>query len=105
MFISYSLTHNLLGEYVGVDIMPVERLKKYRDMMRSTGVKGIEAIRASAESLPFRNGVFDFALSLDVLEHLGRPREAVMELHRVVEDEGLVAISLPLENLTRKSLE
>ncbi|MHA1834021.1 MAG: methyltransferase domain-containing protein [Candidatus Baldrarchaeia archaeon] len=32
--------------------------------------------RASAEQLPFRNGIFDFALSLDVLEHLSKLREA-----------------------------
>jgi len=63
MFISYSLTGNSQSEYVGVDIMPGERLKKYRDAMRNIGVKRVEAVRASAESLPFRSGVFDFALS------------------------------------------
>jgi len=47
---------------------------------------------------------FSILLSLDVFEHLGKPREAVMEVHRVVEDEGLVAISLPLENLTQRLL-
>jgi len=63
MFISYSLTGDSPCEYVGVDIMPIKRLKKYRDEMRNIGAKRIEAVRASAESLPFRNGVFDFALS------------------------------------------
>jgi len=54
---------------------------------------------------PFPSEVeFSILLSLDVLEHLSKPREAVMELNRVVKDEGLVAISLPLENLTQRLL-
>jgi len=63
MFVSYSLVNNAATEYVGVDIMPADRLKKYRDAMRGVGVKTIEVVRASAESLPFRDGVFGFSLS------------------------------------------
>ncbi|MGQ9461415.1 MAG: class I SAM-dependent methyltransferase, partial [Candidatus Bathyarchaeaceae archaeon] len=100
MFISCVLSGN--NEYVGVDIMSADKLKKYRDAMRSLGVKAIEVVRASVESLPFRNGVFDFALSLDVLEHVGKPRGAVTEIYRVVEDGGALAVSLPLENLFQK---
>lgn len=104
MFVSYSLIGNAESEYVGVDVMPADRLKKYRDAMRGVGVKVFEVVRASAESLPFRDGVFGFALSLDVLEHLGKPKQAATEIHKVVRNEGLVAISLPLENLTQKLL-
>lgn len=39
-----------------------------------------------------------------MLEHLGKPRQAVIEIRRVVKEDGLVAISLPLENLTQKLL-
>ena len=103
MFISYALVSNAVSEYVGVDIMSADKLKKYRDIMRNIGVKTIEVIRATAESLPFRNEIFDFALSLDVLEHLRKPREAAMEIYRMVKDDGVVAISLPLENLFQKA--
>jgi len=102
MFISYALVGNEAGEYIGVDIMHADRLKKYRDAMRNIGVKKLQVVRASAESLPFRNGIFDFALSLDVLEHLRKPREAVMEIYRVVKGDGTVAVSLPLENLFQR---
>ena len=44
------------------------------------------------------------SLSLDVLEHLGKPKQAATEIHRAVRNEDLVAISLPLENLTQKLL-
>ena len=42
--------------------------------------------------------------SLDVLEHLGKPKQAVMEIHRVSKGDAMVAISLPLENLTQRML-
>ena len=102
MFISYALSRNEAVEYIGVDIMCTGQLKKYRDAMRSFGIKTIEVVRASAESLPFRRGVFDFVLSLDVLEHLNKPRKATAEIYRVVKDGGVIAVSLPLENLFQR---
>ena len=102
MFISYALVGNATSEYIGVDIMRADRLKKYRDAMNNIGVKTLQVVRASAEQLPFRNGIFDFALSLDVLEHLSKPREAATEIYRVVKDDGMVAVSLPLENLFQR---
>ena len=81
MLISYALVSNEASEYIGVDIMSADKLKKYRDVMNNIiGVKKLQVVRASAESLPFRKGIFDFALALDVLEHLSKPREATMEI-------------------------
>jgi ubiquinone/menaquinone biosynthesis C-methylase UbiE len=102
MFVSYSINRLLNSEYIGIDIMPVEKLKKYRDAMVSVCAKSVEVIRASAESLPFRNNTFDFALALDVLEHLRKPREALMEIYRVIKVNSMVAISLPLENMFQR---
>ena len=45
---------------------------------------------------------FLILLSLDVLEHLSKPRKAVAEIYRVVKDGGAIAISLPLENLFQR---
>jgi ubiquinone/menaquinone biosynthesis C-methylase UbiE len=104
MFISYALTSDETSEYIGVDIMSADRLKKYKDAMNNIGRKRLQVVRASAEQLPFRKYIFDFVLSLDVLEHLSKPKQAVMEIHRVIKSNGLVAISLPLENLAQKLL-
>jgi len=60
--------------------------------MANVGVKGLQVIRASAQYFPFRKGVFDFALCLDVLEHLSKPREVAAEIYRVIKSEALVAI-------------
>jgi len=103
MFVSYSLVNNTTNEYIGVDVMPADRLRKYRDFMRSLGKATIiEAVRASAESIPFRNETFDFVLSLDLLEHLSKPRKAIGEIYRTVRKHGFIAISLPLENLFQR---
>lgn len=101
MFISYALTGNFACQYIGVDIMSSSRLKKYKDAMMNLGVQ-TTAIRSSAGSLPLRDNVFDFVLSLDMLEHLSKPKEAVMEIHRTARNSSLVAISLPLENLFQR---
>jgi len=102
MFISYALVNNETSEYIGLDIMNATRLKMYRDSMNSIGVKRLHVVRASAEFLPFRKGIFDLVLALDVLEHLNKPGEAAAEIYRVVKDDGTVAISLPLENLFQR---
>ena len=102
MFISYALVSNATSEYIGVDIMHADRLKKYRDAMRNIGVKTLEVVRASAEQLPFRGNTFDLSLSLDVLEHLSKPREVIMGIYKVTKNGGKVVISLPLENLFQR---
>jgi len=100
MFISYSLTRTFSSEYIGIDLIHSNRLKKYRDAMRNIGVKNIEVIRASAEYLPFKDESFDILLSLDVIEHLRQPRTAIIEISRV--NKNIFGISLPLENLFQR---
>ena len=101
MFISYSLA-DFTSDYIGVDIMPTDKLKKYRDAMRRVGVETAEVIRASIERLPFRDGVFDLVLALEVLEHLDRPIEAMAEIRMAIRSDSLVIVSLPLENLFQR---
>jgi SAM-dependent methyltransferase len=59
---------------------------------RSMGVE--RAVQANVMSLPFASGVFDLALSIDVLPHLvrGEDQRGVDELGRVVARGGLVLI-------------
>ena len=64
MFASYFLmASNMSKEYIGVDVLPADRLKKYRDAMKNCGLESVEAVRASADALPFRSGIFDLSLS------------------------------------------
>jgi 2-polyprenyl-3-methyl-5-hydroxy-6-metoxy-1,4-benzoquinol methylase len=45
-------------------------------------------LAGSVEDMPFADGVFDFAMAIDVLEHLYRPRRLLSELHRVLRPGG-----------------
>jgi ubiquinone/menaquinone biosynthesis C-methylase UbiE len=63
MLISYALSMGKAVEYLGIDIMDANILKRYMRAMRGCGVESIEAVRASAEALPFRKNAFDLALS------------------------------------------
>jgi SAM-dependent methyltransferase len=52
----------------------------------------MEFVAASAESLPFRDGSFDVAVSTQVYEYVEDVPRAVAELHRVLRQGGRVAI-------------
>ncbi len=84
------------GELYGVEIA-VEGLH----CCRERGLSGI--IRGSVNDLPFATGVFDIALSLDVLYHQGVPDDvaAARELTRVLRPGGLLVMNLPAYDALR----
>ncbi|TRZ48755.1 MAG: class I SAM-dependent methyltransferase [Dehalococcoidia bacterium] len=100
LFMGYLLIKNFDSRYVGVDILPLQQLKKYRRIMEIATGKKIETLRASATFLPFKDRVFDTIFSLDVLEHLEKPQSALQEINRV--SSGKAILSLPLENILQK---
>lgn len=104
MFVSYGLIRNGNGQYIGIDLISRDKLKKYRDAMRDMTGEAIEVVRASGDFLPFRDGTFDFVISLDVLEHLKKPKTCAIEIGRAVRTNGIIGISLPMENLFQRLL-
>lgn len=48
------------------------------------------------ESLPFEDSFFDFATSLDVIEHLDDDVASLRELRRVVRPAGFLVVTVPL---------
>jgi ubiquinone/menaquinone biosynthesis C-methylase UbiE len=54
---------------------------------------GLEFRAADAEDLPFADGSFDAVISNFVVPHLGRHREVVIELARVLRDGGTLALT------------
>jgi ubiquinone/menaquinone biosynthesis C-methylase UbiE len=56
---------------------------------------GVAFVRASADAMPFRDGVFDVAGSFDVLEHLPDESGALGELTRVTSQAGAVVVTVP----------
>lgn len=64
----------------GAQVLAVDQARAMVDLARAAGV---EAWRASAERLPFRDASFDAVVAGFLLNHLARPGEGVAELARV----------------------
>lgn len=50
---------------------------------------------ADALFLPFKENIFEIVLSFEVLEHLYNPSKGLMEMRRVLKEEGQLVISVP----------
>jgi 2-polyprenyl-3-methyl-5-hydroxy-6-metoxy-1,4-benzoquinol methylase len=62
--------------------------------MRSSQIKRVEFVAASAEDMPFDDGRFDLVYSTDVLEHIVDPRMALTEMCRCVRPGGHIVVQV-----------
>lgn len=72
--------------YTGVDHPQVHKL--YRSAV-------LPDVLADAHSLPFKDGSFDIALMLQVLEYLAQPQQALTEAYRILKIGGVLILSAP----------
>lgn len=64
--------------------------------LRFVGERGVATrVAASAEALPFRDGMFDIVLAFDIIEHVDDDAAFLRELGRVLAPGGVVAIHVP----------
>lgn len=84
---------------VGLDFSPDDlRAAKfmYADLKRKGEAKGhVDFIVGDAQSLPFKDGVFDKALCTEVFEHIPDDRRGIAEFERVTKPGADVAVSVP----------
>ncbi len=60
------------------------------------GARGIgTVVRGTLEAMPFEDGEFDVAATLDVIEHLDDDRAGLTELRRVVKPGGFLVVTVP----------
>lgn len=82
---------------IGVD--PLEDwLKKAKEKLNGRA----KFMSGFAEDLPFQNKSIDFVVCSEVLEHVIDPKVVLLELNRVVKDEGLIIVTIPNEKLINK---
>jgi len=77
----------------GYEVVATEISQIRLERMRK---KGIEAVYADVNKLPFGDGEFDTVICGEVLEHLDSMGQGLKELERVCKPEGKVIISLPI---------
>ncbi len=78
---------------VAFDIDP-KYLKVAEAWAKEEGVE-LNLMVASGESMPFKDGVFDFVACSDIIEHLKNPAGMVGEVARVLKKGGVVYLTCP----------
>jgi SAM-dependent methyltransferase len=94
-------TYSIFGERptVSVDV-DTANLKIYRDRLGSvSGARPPLCVAALATALPFKDGVFAFALCSEVMEHLEDDDKAAGELERVMAAGATAVITVPYTGL------
>jgi SAM-dependent methyltransferase len=66
-----------------------------KQRLKAIGLKDFEWIQLTEYSLPFPDGEFDVALSLETVEHFPHPQKLVNELGRVIHPGGILILSTP----------
>ena len=79
---------SLLDNGYGVDINDV--------CVKHCVSRGLRAMIMEEDALPFPNAYFDTLMLDNVLEHVGDPKQLIMELVRVLKKGGVLIIGVPL---------
>ncbi len=79
-----------IDTYIPLDI-PIINLKD----IRSRADKIIFPVSGDTYKLPFRENCFDAIIMSEVLEHLENPSAALKEMSRILNQDGLLVISVP----------
>jgi ubiquinone/menaquinone biosynthesis C-methylase UbiE len=81
---------------VGADLtaaMLDQARARFRGLSSSTPAASVSLVRAAAERLPFRDGVFSIVVTTYTLHHFGDPHAVVGEMARVTGPRGRVLIA------------
>jgi ubiquinone/menaquinone biosynthesis C-methylase UbiE len=78
----------------GIDLQ-VSRLVEFRRDLMQRGIFNIHFLGGNAESLSFKNNIFDFVTCFEVLEHVENQLNALKEILRVLKPGGTIILSVP----------
>lgn len=89
------------GTFIGLDLAR-EDLRKTQYMFQLTArqrpiVADVDLMQGDGEQLPFDDGLFDYVLCTETLEHVPDDRAVLRELVRVLRPGGVLVISVPDE--------
>ncbi len=66
-----------------------------REMTSRLGIDNIDHLSCSAVNLPFKEKSFGCVFASSVLEHIDNRKSALMEMKRVLKDDGIVVCTVP----------
>ncbi|MFH1957700.1 MAG: glycosyltransferase [bacterium] len=79
---------NRFGKTTGIDIS-----EQAVSFCRMRGLKNV--ICSPVEKIPYADGAFDVITCLDLLEHTSNPVEVLLELKRVLKEDGRIIVTVP----------
>jgi len=79
---------------IGIDLS-LKSVRRAKSKLRKIFHCDVHLLGADVEYLPFKNKVFDAVVSIELLEHVSKPRKVLMEQKRVLNINGRVAASVP----------
>jgi len=72
----------------GLDIMDLRIIKNDK-------INNIQFIRGDALNLPFKDEVFDLVTAIEIIEHLPDHNQFLSDVHRILRQNGFLALSTP----------
>ncbi len=70
-------------------------LSKVRLLRQQNGTGNFNKVFGNAKLLPFKNNTFDLIILQDVIEHIDKREEIVIELNRILKNSGVIYLSTP----------
>lgn len=93
---------NLTGMVVGVDIAR-EPLKIAKRLIKDYGLNTVFLVRADADFLPLKSGIFDKIFAITLLQNMPNPILTLSEVARVAKDEATFVITGLKKAFSRES--
>ncbi|MEM2091767.1 MAG: methyltransferase domain-containing protein [Candidatus Bathyarchaeia archaeon] len=94
--------HDLVSAIVGVDIS-LGALMVAKDFIKRIGLKNVSLVRADADYLPFKDGIFDKVFAITLLQNLPNPILTLHEILRVSKKDSLIAVTGLKKSFSRRS--
>jgi ubiquinone/menaquinone biosynthesis C-methylase UbiE len=82
------------GNLYGIDISDIQ-VKRATARLKGKAI----IIKAPGEHIPYEDKFFDRILCSEVIEHVLDPVKLLLEIKRVLKDDGILSLSIPNENL------
>jgi ubiquinone/menaquinone biosynthesis C-methylase UbiE len=92
------------GEFAVVDIQPAI-ISRLNDRLRTADISNVITKTADASKLPFSDNTFDRVFLIAVLGEIANKERALLEIRRVLRDDGLLAIGEFLQDPDYTSFE
>ncbi|HOY33080.1 MAG TPA: class I SAM-dependent methyltransferase [Bacteroidales bacterium] len=91
-YVMEKIKNEFAGDCFGIDPEPLTHgVDKFQDHTQ----KKLNIVRGIAEQIPFPDGSFDVVYSSHVLEHVDDEPKSLMEIKRVLKDDGMLIIGMP----------